>query len=583
MKKNKKNMSTLGFILSAIGAAVGLGNIWRFPTHLMNHGGPAFLIPYLIAVLCLGLPLLILEINLGHKWRKAPVLFYSEYFGKHGRAFAWMQSAIQLLIGTFYAIIISWVLISAFSSLGIVDGFSLKDMQSSKFFDDKVTLNDTVDDKVLGNFSWIVFGGFAIIVFLTIFIVGGGLTGGIEKVNKIMVPILFLIIVGFFIYSLTFQNAGVGIRAIFEPNFDKLANPDAWKAAFGQALFTLSLGVSIIVIYSSVAPENGDNTNRAIIIMAGDTLIALLACVIVGATLGYGLGTDSKGESRLFVSALTVTDSTNPDSPVKEIFVQQGLVDWSGVTDSYANKAKITTSEVIAYKETTAGIVGDKGDLKSFTGGPTLIFRALPVTFHRISGAGTSDEANAVGKILASLFYLAVFFAAMSSMISLFEPTISNLIQGYGIKRINGVLIAGGLTFIFGFWFSFSGSDNMWDVISDGFFTTQFLLVSALLEIFFVAMCWKKLKPILQHNNKNSMFKLGRWFQFLLGFAFLLTLAIFGYGVYGFFDSIPLADSAHKAFYWGVGVANYLVPFLILVVGFGYLWKGLKKGNEINE
>lgn len=581
--KQKKNMSTLGFILSAIGAAVGLGNIWRFPTHLMNHGGPAFLIPYLIAVLCLGLPLLILEINLGHKWRKAPTLFYSKYFGKHGRSFAWLQAGIQLLLGTFYAIIVSWVLISAFSSLGIIEGFSLKEMQNSKFFDKKITLNDTVGDKALGNFSWIVFGGFAIIIFLAILIVGGGLTGGIEKVNKVMVPFLFLIITGFFIYSLTFENAGVGIRAIFEPKFAKLVNPDAWKAAFGQALFTLSLGVSIIVIYSSAAPESGDNTNRAITIMAGDTLVALLACVIVGATLGYGLGTDSDGESRLFVSALTKTDSTDPNNVVKTIMIQEGLADWSNVTDPFINNAKITTSEVIAYKETVPGVVGtanaagESVKLEAFTGGPTLIFRALPVTFHRISGAGTNDEANIIGKALAFLFFLAVFFAAMSSMISLFEPTVSNLVQGYGLKRIHGVLIAGIFTFVFGFWFSFGGSENVFFSISDGMFTTQLLLISAILEIFFVAICWKKLKPILEHNNKNSMFKLGRWFQFLLGFSFLLTLAIFGYGIFGFINNIPLVDSAHKNFYWGIGVANYLVPFLILVVGFGYLWKGKPK------
>ncbi|WHP38896.1 MAG: hypothetical protein QJQ54_02490 [Mollicutes bacterium] len=99
----------------------------------------------------------------------------------------------------------------------------------------------------------------------------------------------------------------------------------------------------------------------------------------------------------------------------------------------------------------TANAAGESVNLKAFTGGPTLIFRALPVTFHRISGAGTNDEANIIGKALAFLFFLAVFFAAMSSMISLFEPTVSNLVQGYGLKRIHGVLIAGIFTFVFGF------------------------------------------------------------------------------------------------------------------------------------
>lgn len=502
-------MSITGFILTAVGSAVGLGNIWGFPTKMMDFGGPAFLLAYIVAVFILGLPILILEMNLGNKWRKTPVTVFENYLGAKGRYFGWFQTTIQLLIGTYYAVIMTWVLASAGTTF-------FSDFGKEEFFIKEI-LGETIDSSNVNSFASL--GKIQpVLLFLLVgifvlagIIIGLGVKKGIEKANKIMIPSLFFLIVCFAIYGLTLKGADKGIELIFKPDFEKILSPKAWAGAFGQAFFSLSLVVAVMIVYSAKKPTKSDNGNEALIIMSGDTLIALLASVIIGTTLGYS--------------------------------DQEGIV-------------KIVDNEVFW--------TNDSGTGKEIRGSG-FIFKVFPQMFQNINLKITSY----LGSILGLLFYIALFFAAMSSLIGLIEPTVAALIEKNNIKRINAVCFAISIQFFFGLIFLFQNGNNLMNDATDTYFVTYLMLLSAILEISIFIFKRKKLEKLIAFHNKNSWIKLGKWFYYLLIFCLFLLLGVTFYGIY---DNIADSNSVFNktnAFKWGVTSLFFFLPFIVLM-SFGY-------------
>lgn len=561
---SKKGMSKIGFILSAIGAAVGLGNLWGFPTKMMSYGGPAFLIPYVVGVVLLGLPFLILEINLGSKWRKAPASFYGNYMGGFGKSFAWLQASVQLLIGTYYAVIISWVLISI--------GISFTDsLGQPGYFSDSILGTTAVADGKsfagLGKIQPLVFVGFLVVLLLSAIIVSFGIDKGIERANKVMVPFLFLLVIGIFVYSLTLNNASEGLEAMFKPNIKKILDLGAWRGAFSQAFFTLSLAVSVIIVYSIHSPKDGDNTNRAITIMSGDTLIALLACVIIACTLGYSLKQGIAVEGKF--DSGTISDTGE--------FIQQS----SGGQEHFVQSSSGTyylTSSITSGKLTTGEVVRASSDTATKLGGSAFVFKMFPQTFKSIN-----QSVSGLGNALAAAFYLAVFFAAMSSMISLLEPAIANFQDAHEISRFKGVIAVSLIQFIFGipFVFQSEGSASLMD-LTDGVFTGYLLLISAFLTGMMVAWSGSKTQELIDLNNKSSMYKLGIWYRFLILFGCALILAVFVAGLVGDITSDSSPFIKYNTFQWILMSACYFVPFSVLVFGYGFshLWNRLVGGEK---
>ena len=566
---NKKSMSKIGFILSAIGAAVGLGNIWGFPTKMMSYGGPAFLIPYIVGVVLLGLPFLILEINLGSKWRKAPANFYHNYLGGAGRPFAWLQASVQLLIGTYYAIIISWVVISI--GVSFTDSLGEPGYFSDVIQGTKSEFSGTTAS-TMGKIQPLVFLGFFGVIALSGIIVSFGIDKGIERANKIMVPFLFALIVGIFLYSLSLTNASQGLDAMFKPDIDKIGDTGAWRGAFSQAFFTLSLAVSIIIVYSIHSPKGGDNTNRAITIMSGDTLIALLACVIIGATLGYAAGSGVVVEGsykEVAAGSDTVTFTKGSSGSFYLASAMKGNLVDSNLKDTFAN-----TSFTTPFELTKA---------PSSLGSSSFVFRVFPQTFRAIN-----NEASDLGNVLGFLFYLAVFFAAMSSMISLLEPSIANFQGAHGISRPKGVIACCLIMFTFGLPFAFQseGTGSLMD-LTDGFFTGYFLLISAFIGGAMVVVSRQKTKELTDLNNKSSMYKLGSWYRWVIIFALVLIFAVFILGILANAGVYPVkAESdfaSWSSWQWGILSLCYFVPFSILVFGYGlsdYWKKWLNRGGR---
>lgn len=268
-----------GFILAAIGSAVGLGNIWRFPAVAYENGGGAFFIPYLFALLTAGIPLLIMEFSLGHKYRGSAPLTFAR-MNKKFEWLGWWQVAISFVIATYYAVIIAWALsytIFSFNQKWGSDtvGFLIGDYLQ------------TADAGVVGGLVPGVFIPLIIVWVITLGVLFKGVKKGIEVANKIFIPalvILFLIIV---IRAITLDGALAGLDAFFKPDWGQIANPQVWVAAYGQIFFSLSIAFAIMITYASYLPKKTDITNNAFITGLANSSVELLAGIGVFAALGF--------------------------------------------------------------------------------------------------------------------------------------------------------------------------------------------------------------------------------------------------------------------------------------------------------
>ncbi|GIN62086.1 transporter [Robertmurraya siralis] len=268
-----------GFVLAAIGSAVGLGNIWRFPAVAYENGGGAFFLPYLFALLTAGIPLLIMEFTLGHKYRGSAPLTFAR-LNKKFEWLGWWQVAISFVIATYYSVIIAWALSFTVFSFDLKWGSDTEGFLFGEYL-------QYSDPGTVGGIVPGVFIPLILVWIITLGILFKGVKKGIEVANKVMIPalvILFLIVV---IRSVTLEGAAVGLEAFFKPNWSQIANPQVWVAAYGQIFFSLSIAFAIMITYSSYLPKKTDITNNAFITGFANSSVELLAGIGVFAALGF--------------------------------------------------------------------------------------------------------------------------------------------------------------------------------------------------------------------------------------------------------------------------------------------------------
>lgn len=269
-----------GFILAAVGSALGLGNIWRFPAVAYENGGGAFLIPYLFALVSAGIPILIMEFTLGHKYRSsAPLTFRRMH--KRAEWIGWWGVCVAFIISTYYAVIVAWAISYTIFSVNLGWG-----SDTGAFFDSFLQV-DQVTAGMAGN---LVVGVLIPLVIVWIAVLGilfRGVKRGIEVANRIMIPVLVGIFLLIVIRAVTLPGALDGLDALFKPDFSKIFSADVWVAAYGQIFFSLSIAFSIMITYSSYLPKKSDITNNAFITGLGNSAFELLAGIGVFAVLGF--------------------------------------------------------------------------------------------------------------------------------------------------------------------------------------------------------------------------------------------------------------------------------------------------------
>ncbi|QVJ02972.1 sodium-dependent transporter [Nocardiopsis eucommiae] len=269
-----------GFLMAAIGSAIGLGNIWRFPYVAYENGGGAFLLPYLIAMLTAGIPLLILEYGIGHRYRSSAPLSYRRIF-RPAEAIGWWQVAICFVVAVYYAVIIAWAIRFTWFSVNQAWG----DDPDGFFFNDFLQMSP--EPGVVSGFVSGVAWPLVAVWFVTLAVLIIGIRRGIEILNKITIPLLVVLFGLLVIQALTLDGAVVGLNAFFTPDWEAMLTGKVWIAAYGHVFFSLSIGFGIMVTYASYLRRKSDLTGSAMVAGFANSSFELLAGIGVFAALGF--------------------------------------------------------------------------------------------------------------------------------------------------------------------------------------------------------------------------------------------------------------------------------------------------------
>jgi len=359
--------SRMAFILAAVGSAVGLGNIWRFPYMAGENGGAAFVLLYIGFVFLIGLPVLIAELAIGRRGGKSPIGSFAAATKESVINPRWKWIGFLGTFGgglgllSFYSVIAGWVM--AYIIQAAVGTFQGIDTAGA----------GAMMGEYAGNPGTMAMWHFLFIA-LTVFIVGKGIKGGLEKAVTYLMPLLFFILIGLVFYSMFAGNFAKAVAFLFTPDFSKI-NGGVVLDALGQAFFSLSVTVGTMLAYGAYLPKNINIPKSAALIATADTGVALVAgLAIFPLVFAYGLAPDS---------------------------------------------------------------------------GPSLIFVTLPIAFGQMPG----------GSFVGSLFFILLTIAAVTSSISLLEPTVSYFEEKFGITRWRAAIFGGGIAFLVGLLTVFSNNE----------------------------------------------------------------------------------------------------------------------------
>lgn len=278
-RKRDQWSSRTAFVMAAVGSAVGLGNVWRFPFMCYDNGGGAFLIAFLVALFTAGIPLMILEFGLGHMMRSAA----PTAFAKINRSFewlGWLAVLIGLMVMTYYGVVMGWCFNYLVHSFNLAWGTDTETF----FIQEFLQLSGGIGE--LGGVVWYILLG----LFLCWFTVFLCIYKGVETVSRVImitVPVPVLILVVFFIRGVTLPGAVDGLKYFLTPDFNALLNPKVWLQAYGQVFFSLSIGFGVMIAYASFLPKKADIANNAFMTSLADAGISFLAGLAVFTTLGY--------------------------------------------------------------------------------------------------------------------------------------------------------------------------------------------------------------------------------------------------------------------------------------------------------
>lgn len=280
--------SRLGFIMAAMGSAVGLGNIWRFPFKVYDNGGGVFLIPYLIALFVIGIPVMMLEFGLGHRMRQA----FPGALRKISPRFSWIGwwsvSFVMFGIVVYYSVVIAWCICYFFLAFTRQWG----DSPSAYFGEDflgatKAPYDAETGQFVMGDFMWWIFLALLFVWGINWFICYFDIKRGLERANKIFIPLLvglMLVMVG---WSWFFEGAATGREFYLKPDWNRFLEPKIWIEAFTQIFFTLSLGFGIMVAYASYLPKKPNIPASALITCVGNCAFSFITGFAVFNILGF--------------------------------------------------------------------------------------------------------------------------------------------------------------------------------------------------------------------------------------------------------------------------------------------------------
>lgn len=334
-----------GFILAAVGSAVGLGNMWRFSYQASEHGGAAFVLFYILIVAAVGIPIMTSEFVVGRLAQQSPAVSLQRLAGRGWKPLGWLFVFCGLGILAYYAVIAGWTMRYAFDAIR-----NAIPSDTGAYFGEVAS-------------GWDAVGWQLAFMVLTIVIVARGVKGGLEKANIVMMPLLFLILIVLAIWAATLPSGGPGYARYLQPRMAELFDLDTLAAAAGQAFFSLSLGMGAMMTYASYLKSRTNLGAEATMIALSDTGVAFTAGLVVFPVIfNFGL------------------------------------------------EARISESTVGA------------------------LFIALPAGFEQLGRAGDYVD---------TAFFVMLFFAALTSSISLLEVVVAAVVDGLGWARGRAAVVWG--------------------------------------------------------------------------------------------------------------------------------------------
>lgn len=279
MNRQTQWESSLSFIFAMIGAAVGLGNIWRFSYVVYSNGGGSFFIPYFCAILIMAIPFLILEYGIGFKFKKS----FSNILKSINPRFeiiAWILVLLVFVVTIYYIVILSWDFIYFISSFNFTWGAN-----TANYF-----TNFVGGSSNLANVSFLLLPtsiAVGVLWFILWIISRKPVDRGIGLVSKILIPSLFIIMAIIVLYSLTLPGASIGVDTLLKPNWKTLLDINIWLAAFAQIIFSLSMGQAIALTYASYLPENSKLIDNVFVVVFSNSFFEIFTAFGVFSILGF--------------------------------------------------------------------------------------------------------------------------------------------------------------------------------------------------------------------------------------------------------------------------------------------------------
>lgn len=294
--KRENFSSKLGVLAAAAGSAIGLGNIWKFPYVTGENGGAAFILVYIICIILIGVVIMMSELALGRKSRSNPIGAFKKLHPKGKWHYTGILAVLtSFIILSFYLMIAGWVFSYFIKSL-TGELITIPPQNLGLYF-------ETISSNTFNVLFWNL-----VIISITSFIVISGVKDGIEKYSKILMPLLLITLIVLVFRSVTLEGAKSGLDFLFKPDFSKLSTK-AILEALGHAFYTLSLGMGILITYGSYIDEKEDLKSLSFQVIFADTLIAIMAGVVIfPAVFAYGFEPEA-GPALIFITLPAVFQS----------------------------------------------------------------------------------------------------------------------------------------------------------------------------------------------------------------------------------------------------------------------------------
>lgn len=490
------------FILSAIGSAVGLGNIWRFPYVAYEGGGGAFLIPYLCALLTAGIPLLFFDYAIGHRFRgSAPLAFRRVH--RAAEPLGWWQVLICVVIAVYYAVIVAWAAMYTWFSAQLTWGAG---NENDFFFVDFLRSADVASVGVSAEFVPQVGLPLIGVWLVVVIIMALGVKRGIGRANMILMPLLTVMFAVLVVQALFLPGAMDGLDAFFTPNWEALADPAVWASAYGHIFFSLSVAFGIMVTYSSYLKRKTDLTGSGLVVAFANSGFEILAGIGVFAALGF--------------------------------MAQAAGTDVAGVA----------------------------------TSGIGLAFIAFPTIVSQAVG----------GSIIGVLFFGALVFAGITSLISILEVIVAALQDKLGWGRIRTTLtVSIPLAVISMALFSTTTALSVLDT-ADAFVNAFGIMAVAFVAVVVVAWVLHKLPVLQEHLNRRSTFRVGLIWRIAVG---VLAPIVLGYLlVTEVIGKISEPYGGYPAWFVGVFGWGMVIALVVLAILLSLLpWSGRSHAKDDPE